>query len=60
MMIILWVLLVVGIYYVLKSNDIIDFDRNSQSDPEKVLKERYVNGEIDEETYSKMRKTLRG
>jgi uncharacterized membrane protein len=59
MMIILWVLIGVGIYYVLKSNGKIDFDKNSQSDPESVLKQRYVNGEIDDETYSKMLKTLR-
>ncbi len=59
MMIILWVLIGVGIYLVLKSNGKIDFGNNSQSDPEEVLKKRYVNGEIDDETYSKMLKTLR-
>ncbi len=43
----------------LKSTDKIDFDNNRQSDSEEVLKQRYVNGEIDDETYSKMLKTLR-
>ena len=59
MMIIIWVLLGVGVYYVLKSSGKIDIGKNSQPDAEAVLKQRYVNGEIDDETYSKMLKTLR-
>ena len=59
MMIIFWVLLGVGIYYVLKGNGKIDIGKSGQSDAEAVLKQRYVNGEIDDETYSQMLKTLR-
>ncbi len=59
MMIIIWILLGLGVIYVFKSTGKIDFGNNSQSDPEKALKQRYVNGEIDDETYSKMLKTLR-
>jgi putative membrane protein len=53
-------LLGVGAYFLFfnKGNSKIKFP-NSKS-AEETLKERFVNGEIDEETYKKMKETLNG
>lgn len=59
MMIIFWVAIGFGIYYLLKNKKDIDLNLNHKAGPEEILKQRYVNGEIDEETYSKMLKTIR-
>lgn len=56
MMLIGWVLIGVVIYYVLKNEKGLTF--SSKSNAEELLKERYVNGEIDEETYLNMKNTL--
>ncbi|MFZ7120832.1 MAG: SHOCT domain-containing protein [Eubacteriaceae bacterium] len=57
MMLIGWVLIGVVIYYVLKNDRGLTF--SSKSSAEELLKERYVNGEIDEETYLKMKNVLK-
>lgn len=45
----------VVIYYLVKNKKV---DISSKSDAEDALKRRYVNGEIDDETYLKMKKII--
>lgn len=47
------------IYFVARPNHRISFDSSRSSDAEEILKKRFVAGEIDEETYKKMLRTLR-
>lgn len=62
MMILVWVIVGFGIYYFMKNNtndtgSCCSTSKN-QKNSEEILKERFVNGEIDEETYLKMKNTL--
>jgi len=59
MMIGLYLLLGIGVYFLFfnKGTSKIQFP-NSQSAVE-TLEERYVNGEIDEETFKKMKETIK-
>ena len=59
MMFLFWVLIGFGIYYLYTSRDQSTTTDNQQSAEDK-LKERFVNGEIDTETYQHMLKTLKG
>lgn len=61
MMFILWIIIGFGIYYFLKNNNgsFDSKDSRSESNAEELLKQKYVNGEINEETYVKMIKTIR-
>ena len=52
------ILLVMLVYYLLTS-DKKRISINSQDNAESILKERYVNGEIDEETFRKMRSVIK-
>lgn len=54
------VLLFVGviIYFLVVRTGSSSFKFTGRKSPEDVLKERFVNGEIDEETYKKMKKTI--
>ncbi len=59
MMIFVWLLFGVLVYYLVTgkgTNDILG--RNSKS-AEDILRERFVKGEINEETYKKMMQTLK-
>lgn len=58
MMILIWVAIGFGIYYIVKNNNTnSNTDQNIKS-PENILKERYVNGEIDDATYERMKKAI--
>ncbi len=71
MMILVWVIVGFGLYYFMKNTNgnntgnessnnhsgCCSTNKNKKS-PEEILKERFVNGEIDEETYLKMKDTL--
>lgn len=58
MMFLFWIIIGFGIYYLYTNRD--ENSRSgSQQSAEDKLKERYVNGEIDTETYQHMLKTLR-
>lgn len=59
MMLIIVVLIGVGVYYLVKHQGNINTIFNHESDAEKILQHRYVNGEIDEETYLKMINTIK-
>lgn len=52
-------ILVIGIvlYYVFKGSK--NLSNLNNNDPAEILKVRYVNGEIDEQTYLKMKETIR-
>jgi uncharacterized membrane protein len=52
------ILLVVLVYYLLTS-DKKSISIKSEDNAEIILKERYVNGEIDEETFRKMRSVIK-
>jgi len=50
-------LLVIFILYVLYKNGQLDF-KNREDESLRKLKEKYINGEIDEETYLRMKKNI--
>jgi putative membrane protein len=54
-MLLLWIAIGVIVYYVF----IKDSKSSFGSHAEDILKQRYVNGEIDESTYNRMKETLR-
>ena len=56
MMIILILMIGFAFYYVSKSNG--NVDSNHRKNSVEVSKERYANGEIDDETYKKMLKVI--
>jgi len=58
MMFLFWMIAGFGIYY-LYTNRHQSGPSSHQQGAEEKLKERYVNGEIDTETYQHMLKTLR-
>ena len=57
MMIIFWLGAGFLIYYLFKNGS---FNTPAGKNPEELLKERFVNGEIDEATYLQMKETLKG
>ena len=56
MMIFVWLLIGFSIYYFIKNDESAKIKNGST--PEDILKERYVNGEIDEATFKKMKITI--
>jgi len=57
MMIIFWIGAAFLIYYLYQNRSL---RTSTGKNPEELLKERFVNGEIDEATYLQMKKTLKG
>ena len=53
------IIIVVIIYYVI-TKDYKDYFTKDQKNPESQLKERFVKGEIDEQTYYKMKSVITG
>lgn len=51
------IILVAGLFYVL-TKDNRTSPSNSRRDPKTRLKERFIRGEIDEETYYKMKSVI--
>lgn len=58
MMFLFWIIIGFGIYYLYTNRDQTAQSDNRQSAEDK-LKERYVNGEIDTDTYQHMLSTIR-
>lgn len=56
-MIIFWLGAAFLIYYLYQNGS---FNTSARKNPEALLKERFVNGEIDEATYLQMKETLKG
>lgn len=59
MMIIIWILIMLVLYHVLSSPRRTNDGYKQGSTAEEALKIRYANGEIDDETYKKMKKNIR-
>ena len=57
-MILIWVLIGFAVYYLVTNNKAEENKNNNRKDPVEALKQRYVNGEIDEETYRRTLKVL--
>jgi len=58
MMILFIVLIGLAVYYLVTNNKAEEDKNNSRKDPIETLKQRYVSGEIDEETYRRTLKVL--
>ena len=57
-MIIVWLLIGFGIYYFIKNEATVKKRNENGNRSEDILKERYVNGEIDEATFERMKMTI--
>lgn len=58
MMIFIVLIIGFGIYYIYKNSGNVNLNRYNEKNSEEVLKLRYVDGEIDDETYKRMLKIL--
>jgi uncharacterized membrane protein len=58
MMILFLLLLGVAMYYLLKNNGSLDVGKVNKDKPIEILKQRYANGEINDEEYIRMLKTI--
>lgn len=58
-MLIVGILAIVAGYYLFKNHNSIDFGKKNEADAQEILKKKYVNGEINEETYLKMKQVIR-
>jgi len=58
MMIFGLILIGLVIYYFIKNGELNLSKSSNGKTPEDILKERYVNGEIDEATFNKMKMTI--
>lgn len=59
MMILVWLIIGFGIYYIFKNNGINNTVSSKGVQAEELLKQRYVHGDIDDETYIEMMKVIR-
>ncbi len=59
MMILTFLLLGFVIYYFVANKDVQNFKLSNNKNPEEILRERYVNGEIDEDTFKNMKEVLK-
>lgn len=57
-MILLWVAIGVGIYYLLKNNGKIEFRGQNRNNAVDELRFRYAKGEINDEEYERMYKII--
>ncbi|MFH5836445.1 SHOCT domain-containing protein [Proteiniclasticum sp. C24MP] len=53
-----WILVIAVVYLLVKGDTKVNFTQKES--PEQKLKERYINGEIDEETYLRMKSVIHG
>ncbi|MBO1265564.1 SHOCT domain-containing protein [Proteiniclasticum sp. SCR006] len=51
-----WILLIAVVYLLVKDDPRVNFTQKDS--PLQKLKERYINGEIDEETYNRMKSVI--
>ncbi|EST11541.1 SHOCT domain-containing protein [Sporolactobacillus laevolacticus] len=53
------ILILVGGYFLFRQTGSNRFSQAKTSNAEEILKQRFVSGEIDEDTYNRMLKTIR-
>lgn len=58
MMILFWILLLMAAYYLFGDNKKFSQRQSQGTEAEEILKMRYVKGEINEETFEKMKKNI--
>lgn len=58
-MIFLWILLGIGIYYLIIEKNGKNLIDSKKEDAKEALDLRYVKGEIDDESYEKMKKLIK-
>jgi len=58
MMIFVWLIIGFGIYYLFKNRGCADGHCQKRKNYDEILKQRYVDGEIDDEQYKRMLKVL--
>jgi len=58
MMMILWLFFGFAMYSIFSRSRHSNSQFHNEKSPEDILKERYINGEIDEEVYKKMNKII--
>lgn len=58
MMIFLWIILIIVVFYILGDHEKHNNKQNQETSAEDVLKMRYVKGEINDETFEKMKKII--
>lgn len=59
MMIFIWIILGLLIYYMYKNNESLNINTQKTNSSMEVLKQRYVRGEIDDETFERMKKIIK-
>ncbi|MGD9569983.1 MAG: SHOCT domain-containing protein [Sedimentibacter sp.] len=59
MMIFIWIILGLFIYYMYKNNESLNINTQKTNSSMEVLKQRYVRGEIDDETFERMKKIMK-
>ncbi len=57
-MIFTWIILGLFIYYLYKNNDSLNITSRKDNNSMDILKQRYVKGEIDDETFERMKKII--
>lgn len=58
MMILFWILLIVALFYIFDDHIKYKTTQKQGTSAEEVLKIRYAKGEINEETFEQMKKTI--
>nr|WP_312577545.1 SHOCT domain-containing protein [Sedimentibacter sp.] len=58
-MLLIWVVIGLIIYYLYKNNANLNIKHERESSAEAILKQRYVKGEIDDDTFEKMMKIIK-
>lgn len=59
MMILFLLIIGVAVYFLVKNNGSMSLGERSKDKSVEILKQRYVNGEIDDEEYKRMSKILK-
>ena len=59
MMILFLLIIGIGVYFLVKNNGRLAFSEQNKDKSVEILKQRYVNGEIDDEEYKRMSKILK-
>jgi uncharacterized membrane protein len=57
-MFIFWILIIIGVYFLFRYQIPVYSGNTRESNAEEILNKRYVNGEIDEDTYLRMKKEI--